>query len=137
MLPKASYFLNFQNIFTMKKNTFIFVVFSLVCIAVVQAQSQPGIIDNALKKSAEHKVAEMQELIGFDDAKANRLIELEFQFLLDVRKAENCCLCNKRKRIEKLQKNRDKDLQNILSREQYIKYDAVENDRIKNIPVHL
>lgn len=119
----------------MKKLTLLLVVF--VAFATVASAQKSGIIADVLRQSAENKVAQMQELIKFDDSKAEQLISLEFNFLLDIQKAENCCLCNKKKRIEKLQKKRDSDLQQILTRDEYIKYDAVENERIKNIPVQL
>ena len=80
----------------------------------------------------------MQTLIGFDDDQANQLKELELNFLLDVNDAENCFWCRTRKRIEKLNKRRDKDLQIILTREQYIKYNAIDNNLIKeDIPVQV
>lgn len=103
-------------------------------VAIASAQ-KTGIIAGVLKKSAEEKVTRMQEMIGFDDNKARQLNELEFTFLLDVQKAESCCLCNRKKRIEKLKKKRDQELQQILSRDEYIKYDAVENERIKKHPL--
>lgn len=119
----------------MKKTALILTAF-FAFITVASAQKS-GIISEVLRQSAENKVTQMQELIKFDDAQAEKLKNLEFNFLLDVQKAENCCLCNKKKRIEKLQKKRDADLQQILTREQYIKYDAVENERIQDIPVQL
>ena len=119
----------------MKKTALILTVF-FAFITVASAQKS-GIISEVLRQSAENNVTRMQELIKFDDAQAEKLKNLELNFLLDVQKAENCCLCNKKKRIEKLQKKRDADLQQILTREQYIKYDAVENERIQDIPVQL
>ena len=98
---------------------------------------QPSIIEDVLVGSVEEKVSSMQELIGFDDAQAQQLREMELNFLLEVNKAENCFLCNKQKRIEKLRQKRDAALQKILERDQYIKYDAIENDRIKNRPLWL
>lgn len=118
----------------MKKTAFV--IAALIAFSVTAwAQQQSGIINGILKKNAEDKVAKMKELIGFDDDKAKQLSELEFQFLLDVQKVENCCLCNKKKRIEKLKQKRDTELQKVLTREQYIKYDAIENDRIKKHPL--
>lgn len=119
----------------MKKTALILTVF-FAFITVASAQKS-GIISEVLRQSAENKVTQMQELIKFDDAQAEKLKNLELNFLLDVQKAENRCVCNKKKRIEKLQKKRDVDLQQILTREQYIKYDAVENERIQDIPVQL
>lgn len=119
----------------MKKITLLLTAF-VAFVAVASAQKS-GIIAEVLRQSAENKVVQMQELIKFDDTQAEKLKRLEFNFLLDVQKAENCCLCNKKKRVEKLQKKRDAELQQILTREQYIKYDAVEGERIKDIPVQL
>lgn len=98
---------------------------------------QPSIIETALANSVEVKVSSMQQLIGFDDMQAQKLRKMELVFLLDVNKAEHCFLCNKQKRIEKLKQKRDAELQNILERDQYIKYDAIENERIKKVPLWL
>jgi hypothetical protein len=96
---------------------------------------QPSVIENVLMNSVEEKVSSMQELIGFDDAQAQQLRRMELNFLLEVNKAERCFLCNKQKRIEKLKRKRDEELQKILERGQYIKYDAIENERIKKRPL--
>lgn len=120
----------------MKKTACILTVF-IAFAAVALAQHPTDIINNVLKKSADDKVERMQQLIGFDDTQANQLKTLEYAFLLDVRKAENCCFCNKKKRVEKLKTKRNADLRQLLTREQFIKYDAVENERINNIPVQL
>lgn len=117
----------------MKKFTLLLTAF-VAFVAVASAQKS-GIIAEVLRQSAENKVVQMQELIKFDDAQAEKLKNLEFKFLLDVQKAENCCLCNKKKRVEKLQKKRDAELQQILSRDEYIKYDAVDNKKIKKHPL--
>lgn len=111
----------------MKKVTFLMSAFIMIA-ATAWAQQQTGIINGVLQKSAEDKVVKMQELIGFDDSTAKRLSELEFKFLLDVQKAENCWLCNKKKRIEKLQSQRELNLQKILPRDEYIKYHSTENN---------
>ena len=86
-------------------------------------------------QSVEAKIEKMQELIGFGDEQAQQLRELELNFLLEVNKAENCFLCNKQKRVERLKQKRDAGLQKILERDQYIKYDAIENERIKKYPL--
>ncbi|OJV90780.1 MAG: hypothetical protein BGO34_20825 [Bacteroidia bacterium 44-10] len=96
---------------------------------------QPSTIEQVLRNSVEEKVDSMQKLIGFDDEQAQQLREMELKFLQEVNKAENCFLCKKQKRIEKLKQKRDVELQKILERDQYIKYDAIENDRIKKRPL--
>lgn len=96
---------------------------------------QPSIIEKVLANSVDEKVVSVQELIGFDDAQAQQLRQMELDFLLEVNKAEHCFLCNKQKRIEKLKQKRDAELQTILERDQYIKYDAIENERMKKHPL--
>ncbi len=110
----------------------------LLCAFAAAAFSQKqSLIHEILKESVESKVDKAQDLIGFDDHKALLLKELELRFLLDVNKAEHCVLCHKSKRIAKLSQKREEKLQEILTREQYIKYDIWENERIKNVPLHL
>ncbi|WP_294081763.1 hypothetical protein [Proteiniphilum sp. UBA5384] len=107
-------------------------VLGLLLLAVTGLSAQQSsIIENVLVSSVETKVASMQKLIGFDDAQAEKLMEMELHFLKEVNKTENCFLCRKQKRIEKLKQKRDTELQKILERDQYIKYDAIENDRVK------
>lgn len=116
----------------MKKS--LVLVLLLLTILAVSAQ-QPSIIENVLTNSVEEKVSSMQELIGFDDVQAQQLRQMELNFLLEVNKAERCFLCNKKKRIEKLKQKRDGELQKILGRAQYIKYETIENDRLKKRPL--
>lgn len=108
-----------------------------VLLAIVASLSarQPSIIENVLVSNVEEKVSSMQELVGFNDAQAQRLRKMELNFLLEVNKTENCFLCNKQKRIKKLKQKRDAELQKILERDQYIKYDAIENERIQKRPL--
>lgn len=100
------------------------------------AQKQ-SIINDVLEQTVIDKVLKMQEIIGFNDNQAAKLKSAEFDYLINVRKAENCFLCSKKKRINKLKQARDKQLQEILERDEYIKYSAIENNLIKNIPVYL
>lgn len=115
------------------KKILVLVLLSLVVMGL--SAQQVSIIEDILANSVEEKVTSMQELIGFDDAQAQQLREMELNFLLEANKAENCFLCNKQKRIEKLKQKRNTELQKILERDQYIKYDAIENDRIKKHPL--
>ena len=100
------------------------ILFAAVAISTAQ---EKGIIADVLRNSIEHKVESMQKLIGFDDEIALELKELELKYLLDVQKAETCFLCNTSRRINKLQSAREDKLQEILPRDQYIKYYSIEN----------
>lgn len=90
--------------------------------------SQNTITEKVFWNSVESKIVKMQQLIGFDDEQSTQLKKLEYEYLVAVQKVENCLLCNKKKKIEKLQSARDTTLQKILTREQYVKYEAIEND---------
>lgn len=117
----------------MKKISWFIPVVLLVLLA---CKSNSAVLSkDELKTMAREKVIEMQELIGFNDYQAKKLIDLEYKFLYDVQKTANCFLCNKEKEIEKLKKQREADLQKYLPRDEYIKYNAIENDRIKKQPL--
>lgn len=113
-----------------------FLVFTalLGIITYVSAQ-QLSIIEKVFVNSVEEKITSMQELIGFDNGQAQQLKQIELSYLLDVNKAEHCFLCNKHKRIDKLKQKRDTELQKILERDKYIKYEAIEKDRIVKQPL--
>lgn len=101
----------------------------LICFASVKAENS-AIIQNILKDYVAQKVEKMQQLINFTDAQAIELKDLELKYLLKVQKAENCRCCNTKKKVAKLRTKRDADLQKILTREQYIKYDTVDRGTI-------
>ncbi|HTN68229.1 MAG: hypothetical protein PHO84_09730 [Dysgonamonadaceae bacterium] len=109
-------------------------LFSALFVFILNASAQESVIKDVFEKFVEDKVERMQKLIGFDDNQATELKEVEFNFLLDVNAAENCFWCRTKKRVEKLNKKREEGLQKILTREQYIKYDAIDNDRIRKDP---
>lgn len=104
-------------------------VLGLLLLAVTGLSAQQSsIMEDILVSSVETKVASMQKLIGFDDAQAKELRKMELHFLQEVNKAEHCFLCKKQKRIKKLKQKRDTELQKILERDQYIKYQSLENN---------
>lgn len=96
---------------------------------------QKGIIHTVLEKSVEAKVAAIQDVLKFSDTQAKAVKELELRYLLDVQKAERCCWCNQQKRIKKLKLKRDEALEKVLDRALYIRYKAVEEERIQPQPL--
>ncbi|MDD2937323.1 MAG: hypothetical protein PHS25_03375 [Proteiniphilum sp.] len=116
----------------MKRNILLI---TMILAFTTTSNSQTSITESVFQESVENKVENMQQLIGFDNQTAQQIREIELIFLLEVNKAEHCLLCRKQKRIEKLKKSRDEQLQKILPRDQYIKYDAIENERIKKQPL--
>lgn len=115
----------------MKRNLLLVTAFFAL---IINASAQDSIIKDVFEQFVEAKIERMQKLIHFDDVQADQLKELEITFLQDVNKAENCILCRKKRRIKKLKNQRDKDLQFILTREQYIKYNVIDNDLIIEDP---
>lgn len=115
----------------MKKNILLF---TILIGFILNISAQESIVKDTFKQFAEDKIEKMQKLIGFDDNQAEQLKELELNFLLDVNAAENRFLCRSKKRIKKLVEKRDENLQLILDRDQYIKYNAIDNQLIKKDP---
>ena len=109
-------------------------LFTALFAFVLNASAQQSIVKNAFEQFVKDKVERMQQLINFDDDQTVQLKNLELNFLLDVNSADNSFWCNTKKRVKKLEKKRDEELQQTLTREQYLKYDAVDNDRILNDP---
>ena len=103
----------------------------------LHAQSSKDIIVEALQQGVEAKVKSLQEEIKFTDDQAIQLIKVEMAFLKDVDKASRCFLCSKKKRIRKLQSEREVALQDLLTPGQYIRYLGGSIDDVKDYPVHL
>ena len=104
---------------------------------ILTASAQKSIIKDVFERFVEDKVSSMQKIIDITDSQAAQLKELEVNFLVDVNAAENCWWCNSKKRIKKIESKKEQQLKEILSLDQYIKYDALENDKIKRHPVWL
>jgi thioredoxin-related protein len=90
-----------------------------------------GIIDSILIAYSEQKVAEIQKVVQFTDQQAQHIVNIEYNYLLGVQKAENCSCCNTGKRIEKAAKTKDEAMKKVLPSALYIRYKAVENQQIK------
>ena len=101
---------------------------------IFNASAQNSIVTDVFEEFVENKIERLQNLICFDDNQAEELKELELNFLHDVNAAENCFWCRTKKRINKLSRERDKGLQRILTREQYIKYHAIDNNLLQKDP---
>lgn len=118
----------------MKKKLLILTAFLAY---ILQASAQQSVVKEVFEQFATDKIERMQTLIGFDDDQANQLKELELNFLLDVNDAENCFWCRTKKRVEKLKVKKQEKLKEILSHDQFIKYDALENNKIKKHPIYM
>lgn len=108
----------------MKRYTFII---TTLLSFVASSFSQSSIPEKVFQESVDIKVAKMQQFIGFDEQTAQQIKVLEFNFLRDVNNVEHSFWGRKQKRIEKLKKSREQQLEKLLSRDQFIKYTATEN----------
>ena len=106
----------------------------LVCSLVFPAEKST-VIKDILKDHAFQKVEYAQKLIKFTESQASELMDLEYKYLLDVQTAENSCWCNSVKKIARLKDKKLKVVEKILSRDEYIKYKAIDNKEIKKHPL--
>ena len=115
----------------------ILILFTTLGAFILNVSSQDSIINSVFEKFVESKISSMQKVIDITDEQAEQLKEVELNFLLDVNSAENCFWCNKKKRVEKLKTMKEEQLKEILRLDQYIKYDALENKKIKKHPMYM
>ena len=101
----------------------------------LNSSAQQTIVKDVFEQFVENKITEMQEVIDITNEQALKLRTVELSFLLDVNSAENCFWCNSKKKIEKLKIKKVEQLKEILSIDQYIKYDALENNKIQKHPI--
>lgn len=118
----------------MKKKILLFLPFLALAF---NASSQDSIIKNIFETFVEEKISSMQKVIDITDEQAKQLKEVELNFLLNVNAAENCFWCNTKKKVEKLRVKKEEELKKILRLDQYIKYDALENKKIKKHPIYM
>lgn len=119
----------------MKKHILFFIaLLSFCCFSF----AQKTVIDKELlKRKATEKVQKMQSVIRFDDKKAKRLTAVEYKFSLGIEKAMQPKKGDSAEKIEKMIQKRDRSVQKILSDVEYLKYNAIDNDRIKPYPVRV
>ena len=112
-------------------------LFTALFAFIVNASAQESIIKDVFEKFVEDKITSMQEVIDITDEQADQLKKVELRYLLDVNSVENCWLRNTKKRVRKLDAKKQERLKEILSLDQFIKYDALVNKKIKKHPIYL
>lgn len=110
-------------------------LFTIFAIVLCVSAQKSNVISEILKNYAIEKVEKMQEFIKFSNENSEKLKVIEYQFLLDVQKAENCCMCNSAKKIQMLKSKKYNEIQKILPRDEFLKYDSIEKERIKKYPL--
>ncbi len=112
-------------------------LFTTLFAFILNASAQQSIIKDVFEKFVADKITSMQEVIDITDEQAEQLKDVELNYLLDVNSAENCWLRNTKKRVRKLDEKKQEKLKEILSLDQFIKYDALENKKIKKHPIYM
>ena len=112
-------------------------LFTALFAFIVNAPAQESIIKDVFEKFVEDKITSMQEVIDITDEQAEQLKEVELRYLLDVNSAENCWLRSTKKRVRKFDEKKQDKLKEILSLDQFIKYDALVNKKIKKHPIYM
>lgn len=118
----------------MKKILFIL---ALVGLSNFSFSQNKDINKNFYKNKAFEKVQYMQSIIRFDNAKARKLEKVEYKYLVDIAKVGKFSTKNSVEKFRKLEIKRDKELRKILTRGEYLKYNAIEKNNIRKHPLHV
>lgn len=86
--------------------------------------------NNDIKAKVEH----LKSLLDLTDDQAKKLEQAETDYQNQLKKLSKN---TNEKTLTQLKEKRSKKIQAILTREQFIKLDAVENGRIKQVPIQL
>ncbi|NLZ94959.1 MAG: hypothetical protein GX921_03930 [Bacteroidales bacterium] len=112
-------------------------LFTALFVFILNASAQESIIEDVFVQFVEEKISSVQKIIPITMEQAVALKKVELDYLLDVNAAENCFLCRKKRRIKKLKLKKEKQLKEVLSLDEYIKYDAFVNKKIKKHPIYM
>lgn len=85
---------------------------------------------------AKSKINEWRSLLKLSTEQVTKLETVESDYLAKTQKL-NTADKKYNEQLSRLKQKRDISLQKILSREQYIKFQALEDNRIKRVPIRL
>lgn len=126
-----------KQIMIMKVTRIATMLMFMLLMAMASNIRAEGEIERALKQSVEYKVEKYKGIIGFSDEKAEYVKEIELKYLMGIYNVEKRAVFNKSKKIKQIKAQRDYSLQKILERDEYIKYNSLDNELFMNVPVHL
>ncbi|TXI35343.1 MAG: hypothetical protein E6Q58_00365 [Niabella sp.] len=109
-------------------------IFNLVFIPILlffSCASQNAI---ALKES-QKKVNELKTLLALSDQQVEKLTSIETNYLKDFQKLEYSLQYNSK--LKALKDKRIASIKELLARDQFIKFDLLENNRIKQVPIQV
>lgn len=113
----------------MRRKILSLLVLILVSGFIFSQQHSLGI--NQVKKNAEAKVHALQSIIKFNDKKAQKLVVIEYKFEQQIEKEKGKSSKNLAYSLEKIKSKKLKAIRRILSREEFLKYQAIEKQHIK------
>ena len=82
---------------------------------------------------AEKKVSNIKPMIGLSDTQAEKMIAIETEYLKETKKLTYSSAYNNK--LKELKEKRSNQIKEVLSRDQYIKFDMIDNNRIKKVPI--
>ena len=86
-----------------------------------------------VKAEAQKKVDNLKSLIELTETQSQKMVEAEAAFLRDSGKLTYSPKYNTA--LAELQKKRIGQMKEILTREQFVKFDLIDNNRIKKVPI--
>lgn len=108
------------------KAVYFFIIATLLFISCTSSQ-------NLVSREAAQKVNAIKNSIPLTNKQAKKLTAIETEFLSKKRELESHDLSSLS--IKELQEKRINKIKALLSRDQYIKFDMIENKRLKPSPV--
>ena len=118
----------------MKRNILLITAFFAL---IINSSAQNSIIKGVFEEFVENKISSVQKAIPITEEQAIALKKIELDYLLGVNNAEHRFLCKTKRRIRKLKSKKEEQLKEILSKDEYIKYDAFMNKKIKRHPIYM
>jgi len=110
----------------MKKTIFAVIFFGLSSTLAFSQKTN----NNEINAKVEH----LKSLLNLTDDQAKKLKQAETDYQNQLKKLNKN---TNEKALTQLKDKRSKKIQAGLTREQFLKFDAVENGRIKQVPIHL
>lgn len=89
--------------------------------------------NSAITQEAQKKVDNMKTIINLTEEQAKKMVGIETSFLKDSKKLSYSSTYTSK--LKALQEKRISEIKQVLTREQYVKFDLIENNRIKKVPI--
>lgn len=89
--------------------------------------------NDSIAQKVQKTVNEYQKLLNLSQEQSEQFKTIEKAYLIEVSRLKKSDLAKEKLKISK--DNRMKKLKKILSKEQLLKLDVIENNRIKQVPI--